>query len=182
MTEPTPATRGVLYVIICGSSSAPRAADFIMEAQKVGWSVCVITTPQARKFLNISQLEQITRRSVRSEYKHPDEPDLFPRADALVVLPASFNTLNKWVLGISDTLAVGLLCEYTGRKIPIVAIPGVTNASGLDTHPAFSRSINLLREYGVHIIYEREKYAPRNEVPCDVILDELDKLIAQNSD
>ena len=38
--------------------------------------------------------------------------------------------------------------------------------SGLDSHPAFSKSMAFLKECGVHVIYEPEKYPPKNEVPC----------------
>jgi phosphopantothenoylcysteine synthetase/decarboxylase len=145
-------------------------------AQAAGWDVCVIVTPHATKFVDGPLLVQLTGHPVRSEYKHPEEPDVLPRAYALVAFPVTFNSLNKWVLGISDTLALGLLCEYTGLNMPILAIPGVATESGLDTHPAFPRSIAQLREYGVHVIYEPEKYPLRNEVPCEVILDELHRI------
>lgn len=170
---------GVLYVIACGSSSAHLVADFVKTAQATGWDVCVITTPNGRKFLNMPLLAHLTGHPVRSEYKQPDEPDLLPRADAIVVFPASFNTLNKWALGISDTLAVGLLCEYTGLKRPIVAVPCFKTGGGLDTHPAFFRSIRMLRRYGVRVMYEPERYPPRNQIPPAVILDELQTLIQQ---
>jgi phosphopantothenoylcysteine synthetase/decarboxylase len=94
----------ILYLITCASSSAPLVYTFIPIAQAVGWDVCVILTPQARNFVDLARLEQLTGHPVRGEYKHPDEPDLLPRADAIVVFPATFNTINKWALGISDTL------------------------------------------------------------------------------
>lgn len=170
------ASRGVLYVITCASASAPRIEKFVAQAQAVGWDVCVILTPQATKFVDVAALTHLTGYPVRSEYKRPEEPDVLPRADAVVALPLTFNTLNKWALGISDTLALGLLCEHTGRKTPIVAIPGVTTASGLDTHPAFLRSMRLLRKYGVHLLYNPAAYPPRNEVPDEIILETLHRL------
>jgi len=60
----------------------------------------------------------------------------------------------------------------------IVAVPCVLTDSGLDSHPAFSRNIAQLREYGVHIIYEPEKYPLKNEVPWNVILEALHQIIA----
>lgn len=170
-------TRGVLYTIACGCSSASLTPQFVMQAQESGWDVCMIVTPSGRKFLDLPSLRDLTGHPVRSEYKHPDEPDVLPRADALVVFPASFNTLNKWALGISDTLAVGLLCEYTGLHFPIVAVPCFKTGGGLDTHPAFKRSLRMLRRYGVHILYEPEIYPPRNQVPANVILATLHKIL-----
>jgi hypothetical protein len=137
----------------------------------------VIATPQATKFVDIPLLERLTGHPVRSEYKRPEEPDVLPRADAIVVFPATVNTLNKWALGITDTLALGLVCEYMGLKMPVLAIPCVLTGSGLDTHPAFSRSIQFLRECGVQVLYEPETYPPKNEVAWEVILENLHEMV-----
>ncbi|WP_052889441.1 flavoprotein [Thermogemmatispora carboxidivorans] len=169
---------GVLYIISCASGAAEHVPDLVRAAQAAGWTVCVIVTPHAVKFVNRPLLEQLTGYPVRSEYKHPEEPDVLPRADAIIVFPATFNTVNKWVLGISDTLALGLLCEYTGLQMPIVAVPCVRTHSGLDTHPAFPQSLERLRSYGVEVLYEPETYPPKNEVPPPVILQRLEQVLA----
>src|SRR5947207_11692961 len=97
-------SKQVLYNISCAASSAVLVPKFVQEAQAQNWDVCVITTPQGTKFLDVPLLEKLTGHSIRSEYKRPEEPDALPRADALVVFPATFNTINKWALGIADTL------------------------------------------------------------------------------
>src|SRR5581483_6471224 len=173
MSERDHYSRGVLYVIACASPTAQLVPNLVTQAQGDGWDVCVIATPQGTKFVDLPLLEHLTGHPVRSEYKHPDAPDILPRADAIVVFPATFNTLNKWALGITDTLALGLLCEYTGFKMPIVAVPGILSASGLDTHPAFSRSLRMLRKHGVHVLYRPDLYPPKNQVPPAVILETL---------
>ncbi len=167
----------VLYVITCGNSSAPRVYEFIEVAQRREWDVCSILTPNGRKFVDSDRLTQLTGHPVRSEYKHPDEPDVLPPADAIVAFPATFNTINKWAMGISDTLAVGLLSEYTGLKKPVIAVPCFKTGGGLDTNPAFPRSIRLLRKAGVRIIYEPDLYPPKNWVPAEVTLNVLDELM-----
>src|SRR2546421_6912760 len=170
-------SRGVLYNTTCAASSGTLVPNFVTQAQSEGWKVCVISTPQGTKFINIALLQELTGYPVRSEYKRPEEPDVLPRADAIVIFPATFNTVNKWVLGISDTLALGILCEYTGLKMPIVTVPCFRTGGGLDGHPAFFRSLQMLREYGVHVLYEPEDYPPKNQVPPDVILAVLDETI-----
>ncbi len=55
-----------------------------------------------------------------------------------MVAPATFNTVNKWAAGITDTFATGLLCELTGLGVPIVAVPLVKEA--LARHVAFARA------------------------------------------
>lgn len=179
MSENTtsPGLRGVLYIITCGASSATLVPDLVMQAQTQRWKVCVITTPQGKKFIDIPLLEKLTGYPVRSEYKRPEEPDVLPRADAIIVFPATFNTTNKWALGISDTLALGILCEYTGLKMPIVTVPCFRIGGGLDGHPAFFRSLQMLRDYGVDVLYEPDTYPPKNQIPPEVILKTLHETI-----
>lgn len=172
------ASRGVLYTITCAVGSAPLVYDVIKMAQQAGWDVCANLTPNARPFIDEAYLAQLTGYPVRSEYRKPEDSDTLPPADALLVFPATFNTINKWALGISDTFALGLLCECTGLKLPILAVP-VVRKGKLAEHPAFPRSLRMLRRYGVHVFYEPEKYPPRNEIPGDIILDELHLLVSK---
>ena len=171
-------SRGVLYTITCAVGSAPLVYDVIKMAQQAGWDVCAILTPNARQFVDEAYLAQLTGHPVRSEYKKPDDPDVLPPANALLVFPATFNTINKWALGISDTFALGLLCEFTGLKLPILAVP-VVRKGKLAEHPAFPRNIRMLRRYGIHVFYEPEMYPPRNEIPGEIILNELHKMIGR---
>ena len=183
MSETALHSRGILYTIVCAASTAALVPNFVKQAQAREWKVCVITTPQGTKFLDIPLVERLAGYPVRSEYKRPDEPDVLPRADAIVVFPATFNTINKWALGISDTLALGILCEYTGLKMPIVTVPCFRTGGGLDGHPAFFRSLHMLKDYGVRVLYEPDTYPPKNQVPPEVILTVLDETIrtAQSS-
>ncbi|HUK71507.1 MAG TPA: flavoprotein [Streptosporangiaceae bacterium] len=142
---------GVLYVIVCAAPHAREIGELVTRAQSAGWTVCVVATPQAIKFIDIAELEQRTGYPVRHEYKHPDEPDVLPAADAMIVCPATFNTINKWAVGISDTLAVGLLTEAIGLRLPLVAVPSVNSAQAV--HRAFARSLADLRAMGVTVLY-----------------------------
>ena len=171
--------RGVLYLVSCATSSTPLIYDFLSAVQAAGWDVHVLLTPSARPFVDETRLTLVSGHKVWSEFQRPGEPDIWPPADAVVVFPASFNTLSKWALGISDTFALSWLNQYTGQHKPIVAVPCFRSGSGLDTHPALPRNLRLLRRYGVQVIYEPEKYPPKNQVPADVILAALDALIAR---
>ena len=68
------------------------------------------------------------------------------------MVPATFNTINKWAQGISDTLALGLLNEAVGLRLPMVAVPWPNAA--LAAHPVFVRSVATLREWGVALILD----------------------------
>lgn len=175
MTESHQIKQRVLYLIICAAPPAQHMPDFITNAQAIGWDVCVIATPQATRFINMSELTDLTGHVVRSDYKLPGEADPLPKADVIVVLPATFNTLNKWALGIGDTLATSILCESLGRvETPIIAVPYLK--LDLANHPAFLKNITLLKEYGVHILYDPEKYPSPLIIPWQVILDEVQRV------
>jgi phosphopantothenoylcysteine decarboxylase len=114
MTERHPNTRGVLYHIICAAPPAQNAQEFVMLAQAAQWDVCVIATPQATQFIDKPLLEELTGYPVRSQYKPPGTPDVFPPMDVMVVAPMTLNTTIKWVQGNADTLALSQLCKGLG--------------------------------------------------------------------
>jgi len=150
------ADKPVLYIVACGGRPAGDLPDFIKSLTASGWDVCVIATPSALKFIDTARLSELTGHAVRSDYKQPHEPDEFPPPDAIVVAPATFNTINKWARGTSDTLALGVLNEGLGLGLPIVAVP-VPNVA-LAKHPAFRDSVELLRSWGVTLIFDPEKH------------------------
>src|SRR5256885_17092237 len=86
--------RRVLYVVACGGRPAGDLAPFVEDAQAAGWEVCVIATPSALKFMDLDHLTQLTGHVVRYDYKQSEEPDVLPPADAMVVAPATFNTIK----------------------------------------------------------------------------------------
>jgi phosphopantothenoylcysteine synthetase/decarboxylase len=171
-------SKRVVYVIGCGTPHAQQLYELVPLLQAANWEVCIILTPYATRFVDSNRLAHLTGYPVRSDYKRPEEPDTLPPADALLVYPATFNTINKWALGISDTLALGLLCEFTGMKLPTLAIP-VVRKGKLAEHPAFKRSLRMLRRYGVQIFYEPESYPPRNEIPNEVMREKLQSMVEQ---
>lgn len=150
MTEP------ILYVIACGGRPAADLPAFVTTLRSDGWKVCVVATPSALNFLDRTTLAELTGYPVRADYKRPDEPDVLPPPQAIVVAPATFNTVNKWAAGISDTLALGLLNEGLGMGLPIVAVPNPNGA--LARHRAFAASVAFLRGCGVEILFDPEVY------------------------
>ncbi|MGX7672357.1 flavoprotein [Plantactinospora sp. DSM 117369] len=150
------AGKPVLYVIACGGRPAGDLAPFITHCQDLDWDVCVIATPSALKFMNTSALAAQTGHPVRFDHKQPDEPDVLPPADAMVIAPATFNTINKLAYGSSDTLALGLLNEAIGLGVPIIAVPTANTA--LARHPAFVEAVARLRSWGVRILLDPDLY------------------------
>ena len=141
----------VLYVIACGSPVARGVGVLVELAQHQGWTVCVVASPDGRKFIDVPALAALTGHPVRSHYKNPGDPDVLPEADAIVVAPATVNTMTKWAAGIADTLPLGLLVEAVGKGLPMVAMP-FTNAA-MAGNPAFAEAIARLRGWGVTVLF-----------------------------
>jgi len=165
----------VLYLIVCAAPPATNTCDVLPALQAANWDVYVIATPQATRWINIPQLEQLTGHIVRTDYKLPDEADPLPKADAILGMPLTFNTINKWALGIGDTLVTSLLCECLGRgSPPIVAVPCLK--MDLVNHPVFRKHIALLRECHVSVLHEPERYKSPLIVPLDEVITTLQKV------
>jgi phosphopantothenoylcysteine decarboxylase len=150
----------VLYLVVCAAPPARSIGELVELTQQLGWTVCVIATPRAASWIDTQALTSRTGYPVRSDYKHPDDPDVLPRADAIAVVPATFNTINKWAAGISDTFALGILNEALGLGLPMVVAPYVK--ATLAAHPAFGRSLSFLRESGVTLT-QTEAIRPAEE-------------------
>jgi phosphopantothenoylcysteine synthetase/decarboxylase len=172
----------VLSVIVCAAGPATAIGSFITLAQEHGWTVQVIATPAALDFFDQAAIEQQTGSPVKSQYSKPGTPRS-PIPDALVVAPATYNTINKWAQGISDTYALGVLAEITGLDTPIVVLPFVNSA--LASRVPFLRSIETLRGEGVRILLGPggfEPHPPRtggsliDTYPWHLALDEANRL------
>lgn len=159
----------VLYAVICGAGPAKRVTEFVKLAQARGWDVHCIATPSAvEHFLDMPALEALSGHQVRTTYRAPGD-ESFPPADAVVVAPATYNTINKWAAGISDTYALNMLAELTGLRIPIAVLPFVNTA--LAANPIFTRSVDALRESGVRVLYDDGGFQPHPPRTGETVLD-----------
>lgn len=143
----------ILYVIATGAYSTRDLPEIVPQLIDRKWTCCVTLTPDALKFTAVAPLERLTGYPVRSHYKHPDEPDVHPPADAYLAAPLTFNSLNRWADGHSDTLALGILNEALGRGKPIIAVPWINTA--LAAHPALPSSLDRLTDAGVTFILDQ---------------------------
>jgi hypothetical protein len=173
----------VLAVVVCGAGPATAIGTLIGLAQDRGWTVQVIATPAALDFFDRPAIETLTGHPVRSRYARPGAPrSLIP--DAVLVAPATYNTINKWALGISDTYALGVLAESTGLGVPTIVLPFVNSA--LAGRAPFQRSVESLRAEGVRILLGPgglEPHPPRtgggliDSYPWHLGLDEAERLL-----
>jgi phosphopantothenoylcysteine synthetase/decarboxylase len=141
MTDP------VLYLVACGAPLASRTIDGVGEARERGWTVAVVPTDAATAWIDMDALGGTP---VIADHRQPNEAKRLPTADAIAVVPATFNTLNAWAIGMANTYPLATLCAALGARVPIVAVPFAKN--DLAAHPAWLASLAVLRYAGVRLV------------------------------
>lgn len=138
---------------VTGSIAAYKAAALARLLVRAGAGVRVVMTPLAKQFITPLTMATLSRNPVAVEFFDPENGawnshvGLGEWADALVIAPATANTLAKMAGGIADNL---LLTTYLSARCPVFAAP----AMDLDmyAHAATRANIDTLVRRGVRII------------------------------
>lgn len=142
-----------LYVVATGAPLTRRVPDAIPAARERGWQPAVIATSAALSWLDRERLDSLDV-PVLTDQRGPGESKRLPAPDAVILAPATFNTLNKLATGIADSYAMGVLCEALSTNTPIVVVPFV--GTRLTGHPAWLASLAVLRYAGATLIDPRD--------------------------
>ena len=144
---------GDLRVVVCGGGPAGEVIQLVAAAGERGWKVDVTATANALAFLDVAEIARVSGRPVRTTYKFAaDGSRISPAADAMIIAPATFNTINKLALGIADTYVLSSVAEVIGRGVPTVVVPAVNPA--LASRAPFQRAVESLRAEGVRVLFE----------------------------
>lgn len=138
---------------VTGSIAAYKAPMLVRLLVKAGAQVQVIITPSAKEFVTPLTLATLSKNPVLSEFVKNEEGewnnhvDLGLWADALVIAPASANTVAKMANGHCDNL---LLAVYLSARCPVF----VAAAMDLDMlqHPATKNNLQRLQGFGNRLI------------------------------
>lgn len=142
-----------IIVGVTGGIAAYKAAVFVRLLVKQGAEVQVVMTEFAKKFIGTLTLATLSKRPVISQFYNPENGDwnshvdLGLWADAMVIMPATANTMGKAANAVADNI---LVTTYLSAKCPIFWAP----AMDLDMfkHPAVNNNIDILKKYGNHFI------------------------------
>lgn len=138
---------------ITGSIAAYKAAILTRLLVKEGAEVKVVMTAASQEFITPLTLSTLSKNPVLSQFKNGDtgewnnHVDLGLWGDAMVIAPASANTMAKMAQGLCDSL---LLATYLSARCPVFFAP----AMDLDMyrHPATAANIAALQSYGNELI------------------------------
>jgi len=139
-----------MTLVVCAAPLATRAPDVATAFVLDGWSVRVAFTPASAPWVDTGALHAITGAPPVSDYRSPDQPKRAPAPELVVVAPLTFNSLNAWASGGSNTYALGVLNEALGSGIATLAVPFINDR--LWGHPILSKNIAFLESAGVSMI------------------------------
>ena len=142
-----------IIVGVSGSIAAYKSALFVRLLAKEGVEVKVVMTSAAKDFITPLTLATLSKNSVLIDFTKDDQGgwnnhvELGLWADAMVIAPASANTLAKMANGICDNL---LSAVYLSARCPVFFAP----AMDLDMlqHPSTKSNIDRLISFGNHQI------------------------------
>ena len=163
--------RGKTIVIgITGSIAATECFSTIRELIRHGANVIPVMSAGAQDIVTPMSIEfasghkPVTKITGRAEHV-----ELFDRgsADALLIYPATANTISKIASGIDDTPVASMATVALGAGIPIAIAPAMHNS--MINHPAVKENIEKLKTWGVsfigpHISENRAKVASKDEI------------------
>ncbi len=136
---------------ISGSIAAYKAAFLTRLLIKQGAEVQVLMTESAKAFVAPLTLSTLSKRpvftEVVSESTWNNHVEFGLWADALLIAPATANTVAKLANGLCDNI---LGAVYLSARCPVFVAP----AMDVDMwhHPATQANLKRLQDHGVHII------------------------------
>lgn len=142
-----------ILLCVSGSIAAYKAALLVRLLVKEQAEVKVILTTSASQFITPLTLATLSKNPVLTNFIKNDAGEwnnhvaLGLWADAIVIAPASANTLAKCAQGICDNL---LVATYLSARCPVFFAP----AMDLDMyqHPSTIQNLQKLASFGNHII------------------------------
>lgn len=138
---------------VTGSIAAYKAANLTRLLIKQEAEVKVIMTPSAVDFITPLTLSTLSKNPVLSQFQKTEtgewnnHVELGLWADAMIIAPASANTIARMAHGLCDNL---LLATYLSARCPVFFAP----AMDLDMlhHPSTQKNISNLINFGNHLI------------------------------
>ncbi len=136
-----------ILLAVTGSIAAYKSLLLTRLIVKAGAEVQVIMTKAATHFVSPLSFATLSRKKVHLEIMEDDawnnHVEMGLWADAMVVAPATANSLAKMAHGLADTMVHAV---YLSAKCPVFFAP----AMDLDMwkHPSTQDNVNRLRQFG----------------------------------
>lgn len=138
---------------VTGSIAAYKAVEIASRLVKAGAQVDVMMTEAATRLVAPLTFQAITHRPVTTDLFDPrgelgiDHVVLAKRADAIVIAPATANTLAQLAHGLADDV---VSTTFLAAGSPVIVAP--TMESHMWRHPATQHNLETLRSWDVIVV------------------------------
>ena len=139
---------------VTGSIAAYKSALVIRLLIKEKAEIKVIMTKLAKEFISPLTLATLSKNPVLVDFFNPENGEwnnhvnLGLWADAMLIAPATANTISKMANGIADNL---LLTSYLSAECPVFIVPAMD--INMYNHPATKKNIETLKTFG-NVVFE----------------------------
>ncbi len=140
-----------IALCITGGIAAIETPKIARQLRRYGAAVKAYMTPSAQKFITPLPLEWATEQDVVSALSGRAEHICME--DAVVIAPATLNTINKITQGFADNVVTTLVASALGQGKPVYVAP--TMHESLYENPVFQENLEKSKEYGMTIIPPR---------------------------
>ncbi len=138
-----------ITLIVTGSIAAYKACEVVRQLRKKGATAHVVLTQAAESFIGSATLQALSGNAVSTD-KAPaglSHITLAQNVDAIVVAPATANTIAKAACGLADNLASNILLAHT---VPVLYAPAMNSAMWANL--ATVRNVAFLKENGATFV------------------------------
>ncbi|MDO6354150.1 bifunctional phosphopantothenoylcysteine decarboxylase/phosphopantothenate--cysteine ligase CoaBC [Caloramator sp. CAR-1] len=174
---------------VTGGIAAYKALDLVSKLRKKDINVDVIMTESATKFVtplsfqSLSQNQVIVDMFLEPKSWEIQHISLADKADVLAIVPATANVIGKIANGIADDM---LTTTVMATKAPVLIAPAMN--VNMYENPIVQRNIQILKQYGYHIIEPIEGrlacgYVGKGKLnDIDLIFDYIEMLLEKKKD
>ncbi|MFQ5470754.1 MAG: bifunctional phosphopantothenoylcysteine decarboxylase/phosphopantothenate--cysteine ligase CoaBC [Gammaproteobacteria bacterium] len=138
---------------VTGSIAAYKSAELVRRLREAGADVQVIMTQAATHFITELTMQAVSGKPVRAHVLDADEESgmghivLSRWADAVLIAPASANTIAKIAHGVADDL-LSTIC--LASQVPLIVAPAMNQQMWLSA--ATQENVHTLGRRGVQVI------------------------------
>jgi phosphopantothenoylcysteine decarboxylase/phosphopantothenate--cysteine ligase len=146
-----------IAIAVTGGIAAYKACDLIRELyRRNAHQVLCIMTPTAESFISPLTLQALSRNPVYTSELAVDPTGipihiaLAQQADALLILPATVDTIAKLAHGLADNLVTTTAITFTGK--PVLVAPAMNTR--MWDHPLTQENLQKLRSLPNYAVVE----------------------------
>lgn len=182
-------SRRTILLGVTGGIAAYKAAEVASQLVRAGYTVKVVMTEAATRFVAPLTFQTLTGQPVVVDmFAAPPVWNVAhvayaEEADLVVIAPATANILAKLALGLADDM---LTTTVLATRAPVLVAPAMN--SNMYLNPAVQQNLNLLRERGFHVVPPGEgrlacgSTGPGRLPPAEEIVAAAERLLRKKQD